>query len=206
MSGSEREAGGPTLACLGGSEPPPEMALGLKDLLHLSPGAKAHFWEALGPALPDPVPKELDGLLDRFQQAHEVPQGRLLRAIAACRMLLREAARRPTSADDFAQDVARLGGGAGEIAAILMPGFGAAMTALRQEILAATLSDHGKLLVGVDWRVDSMLLSNRGEKLQSPVAVVTLRYLEGGQPGRFTVQALPDMLQELQAMCSKILG
>jgi hypothetical protein len=51
-----------------------------------------------------------------------------------------------------------------------------------------------------------MMLSQRGDALQSPVAMVTLRYVEGGQPGRITVLALPDMLQALQAMCEKILS
>ena len=206
MTEPMREAGGPKLRCLGGSEPPPEVSLGLKDLSLLSGSARAHFWDALGPALRDPVPRELEPLLERFQQAHQVAQGPLVRAIAACRLLLREAAQRTTSGDDFAHDLAGLNAGSGELEAILMPGFESAMAALRQEILAGSLADHGKLLVGVDWRVDSMVCSDRGEKLQSPVVVVTLRYLEGGQPGRFTVQALPDMLQQLRTMCAKILG
>jgi hypothetical protein len=53
------------------------------------------------------------------------------------------------------------------------------MVAVKQEILYGTLTDHGKLLVGVDWRVDSMLNSHRGQSVPSPVTMVTLRYVEG---------------------------
>lgn len=120
-----------------------------------------------------------DRHLDAFQQEHQAPRGRLARAIKSCRFLLREAGRREVSAQTFEADLDRLSDRPGELTAIIMPGFDRAMVAVKQEILYGTLTDHGKLLVGVDWRVDSMLNSHRGQSVPSPVTMVTLRYVEG---------------------------
>jgi hypothetical protein len=43
-------------------------------------------------------------------------------------------------------------------------------------------------------------------KLRMPVALLTLHYREGADLGRMTLQALPDMVQELKAACEKVLA
>jgi hypothetical protein len=197
---STKKAG---LHCWGGEQPPSEVALGVKDIALLNDGARRHFWEALGPSLQHPLPDDLDQRIAAFQREHDVAEGPLVRAIQACRALLRKAARRSLSPEVFAEDLRALGGE--ELEALLMPGWERAMTALRQEVLYGSLIDHGKLLVGVDWRVDQMMVSHRGDKLQSPVAQVTFRYMEGKEEHRLTVQALPDTLGALQDMCKRIL-
>ena len=68
---------------------------------------------------------------------------------------------------------------------------------MRQEVLQGTLADHGKLLLGVDWRLDSVQASNRGSKMRVPVALLTLRFREGEQTQRITLQVLPETLREL---------
>ncbi|RLB60523.1 MAG: hypothetical protein DRI90_13550 [Deltaproteobacteria bacterium] len=194
------------LDCLGGTEPPAELILGVKDLLSLPKAVKQAFWDALGPVLQYPLPKDLDARLDVFRRQHEVSAGHFARALTACRNLLVGAGRHDVEREAFAADLGRLPGPEGELAEILMPGFDQAIQGIKQEILYGTLVDHGKLLVGVDWRVDSIIHSNRGRQLSSPVTQVTLRYVEGKQERRITVQALPDVLQQLQAMCQQVLG
>ncbi|MBW2531461.1 MAG: hypothetical protein JRI55_08270 [Deltaproteobacteria bacterium] len=197
---------GTKLKSLGGGEPPAELAEGLEELLRLPPSAREHFWDALGPVLRQPLPADLDERLDGFCAKHKTPAAQLGRAILACRMLLREAGRHGASRAELDEDLAKLSEHAGEIAAILLPGFDQAMAAVRQEILYGSLLDHGKQLVGLSWRVDSMLLSHRGDGLRSPVAMVTLRYREGEEESRITLQALPDMIREIRGMCDAILG
>ncbi len=41
-----------------------------------------------------------------------------------------------------------------------MPEFDRAMVAVKQEILYGTLTDHGKLLVGVNWRGDYVVVNS----------------------------------------------
>jgi len=60
-----------------------------------------------------------------------------------------------------------------------MPGYEAAKAFVRREIHQAALADHGKVVERVDWRVDQVVTSNRGEKLGVPVAVLTLSFRRG---------------------------
>jgi hypothetical protein len=191
------------LHCWGGEEPPSDILLGIKDIALLTESARRHFWEALGPSLQYPLPTELEQLVAAFQREHELQQGPLARALKSCRALLRKAARRNISREAFADDLRKVGGE--ELEALLMNGWERAMAALRQEVLYGSLIDHGNLLVGVDWRVDQMMVSHRGDKLQSPVAQITFRYMEGKEERRLTMQALPDTLGALQDMCKRIL-
>ncbi len=205
MRERDRSAPHRALQCLGGEEPSPETILGLKDLLLLPSSAKAHFWDAFGPTLQHPLPNNLEEILTTFQRKHNAPQGRLARAIEACRTLFQGAGRQEISADAFKADLTLISTDAEQLAAVLMPGFEQAMATVKKAILHGTLLDHGNLLIDVSWRVDSMLHSHRGRKLYSPVTLVTLRYLEGKNEHRITLQALPDLLKRLQAMCEEIL-
>jgi hypothetical protein len=85
-----------------------------------------------------------------------------------------------------------------------MPGYEAAKVLVRHEIARAALADHGKVVERVDWRVDQVVTSNRGEKLGVPVAVVTLSYREGERRDRITLQLPPQALRELAAMCQRL--
>ena len=48
--------------------------------------------------------------------------------------------------------------------------------------------------------------SERGARLGTQVAMLTLHYREGAEAGRVTLQVLPDMMGELKAVCDKVLG
>jgi len=204
MSEDQSTATEPGLLSLGGMSPPPELTLGLKDLLLLPKTAQDHFWEALEPSLRVPLPKDLDKHLLAFQRQHEAPERRLARALSACRQLLRQAVANNLTVAEFERDLVAIADDEAAVTRILLPAFERAVPIVREEILYGSLTDHGKLLAGVDWRVDSMLLSHRGRRLQSPIALVTLRYIEGKEQRRITLQVLPEMLDQLKAMCETI--
>lgn len=128
------------------------------------------------------------------------------RALKACRFLLREASRADLDAAAFAADVDALSGCSEEIRAILLAGYDAAKGLLRREILRKSLLDHGRLLVGVDWRLDQVLASGHGANLGTPVGVLTLRYRDGERQERLTLHALPEVLRELRDACDRLLG
>jgi hypothetical protein len=193
------------LHCLAGAEAPAGIAQDLHRLAGLPDSARRHFWEALGPCLGEVLAPEMEARLDQFCHAHGAAGPDLARAIKACRFLLRSAACIDLPRDLFAHDLDRLEANPPVLGPILLPGYEAAKARLRAEILRETLADHGKLLEGIDWRLDSLSSSSRGDKLRAPVAVLTFRYQEGGRKGRITLQVMPETLQELQRICDRLL-
>ncbi len=115
----------------------------------------------------------------------------------ACRFLLREAAGANVERTVFVQDLRALCGRDDVLEQFFVAGYDAACQVVRQEVLQGTLADHGKLLMGVDWRLDSVQASSRGSKMRIPVALLTLRYREGDQARRITLQVLPETLRQL---------
>jgi len=194
------------LHCLGGAEAPPEIPGDVRRVLKLSAIAKQCLWKVLGPSLNEAPPPGIDELVDQFCRAYDVSPDDLAPAIRGCRFLIREASRADLSTVQFAEDVAAVSGGSVELGAILLPGYEGAKVHLRREILRGALGDHGKLVEGITWRVDQVTGCDRGQGLRIPITLLTLRYREGDERGRVTVQLLPDAVRELRAACDKILG
>lgn len=194
------------LHALGGGAAPPGMAADLQKILLLPASARQHFWEALGPSLREPLTPEVEAQLDQFCRAHTIDDDLLAPAIKACRFLVRRAAAIDLSRALFAEDLAQLAGSAPELAALLLAGYEAGKSVVRRELLRNALLDHGKLVEGVDWRVDRLATSNRGDKLDARIVSLTLRYREGEHNERITLQMLPESIAELRAMCDALLS
>jgi hypothetical protein len=196
----------PRLYCLGGGEAPPGLGADLRRLVSLPTQALEKLWQVLAPSLAETIAKETEELLDVFCSAYGADPDELGRVIKACRFVIREAAQRDVPAAAVAQDLDRLCPGDPLVRELLMAGYGAARERIRHEIVKAAVSDHGKLLVGIKWRLDAIQASEGGLQLKMPVALVTLHYLEGSEAGRVTLQVLPDMMGELKNVCEKVLG
>ena len=194
------------LHCLGGISAPVEIVADLRKLLDLPPRAFQTLWEVLGPCLGAKIPPAAESRLTEFCKTHGVDEGTLGAALKACRFLLRGAASLDLSRAVFAEDLASLSGKGDEISELLLAGYEQAKNLIRAEILQGALADHGKLCEGIDWRVDYLTSSNRGEKLRIPVAMLTVRYREGNRSDRITVQFLPDAIKDLRKICDQILS
>jgi hypothetical protein len=192
------------LYALGGEEAPSQVVADLKAVLRLPERAKVHFWEALGPCLKEPLTPAIEELLSGFCRAFEAPDADVGSAIRACRFLLREASIRNLSPSAFADDIARLSGGSKELTSILLAGFEAAKKVVRSEIVAASLADHGKLCETIEWRVDTVSTSSRGDKIQIPVVWLTLGYREGERRDRISLQLTPEAVQSFRRVFDKI--
>jgi hypothetical protein len=164
------------------------------------------LWQVLGPSLSEPITKDAEELLEVFCAAYHLDEESFGRAIKASRFVLREAAQRDVPSVAFAEDLGRLCPEDRLVSELLLAGYEPAKARLRHEIVKAAVADHGKLLVGVKWRLDAVQASEQGARLQMPVALFTLHYLEGREMGRFTVQILPDMVNELKTACENVLG
>lgn len=193
------------LTSLRGEAAPPGIAADLARVLALPLSARQRLWEVLGPCLREPLGKDIEAKLDAFCKAHQAPDADVARGIKACRFLLRQAAALDVTKADFTEDLRRIGDGAA-LAELLLPGFDQAKAVVRLEIARAAIVDHGALLEGVDWRVDTIGPTNRGEGLGVPVGVVTLRICEGDERRRVTLQILPDVAAELRRLCDKLAG
>jgi COMM domain len=194
------------LHCLGGVSAPIEIVGDLRKLLDLPPLARQTLWDVLGPCLGAQIPPSAEARLTEFCRVHDANEGALAAAIKACRFLLRSAVSLDLSRAVFAEDLASLAGSNKEISEILLAGYDSAKALIRAEILQGALADHGKLCEAIDWRVDYLASSNRGEKLRIPVAMLTLRYREGSRSDRITLQFLPDAIKDLRKICDQILS
>lgn len=188
----------PSLHSLGGSAPPADLAVDLRALVALPSGAQRNLWEALGPVLAEPISADVEARLTAFCARHQAADGDLARSLKACRFLLRSAVKLGVDQERFAADLDALGGDdAPRLRALLLPGFDAARRFVREEIVRRTLAEHGKLVEGVDWRVEQLVASNHGDGVDQRVAAVTLRFSEGDRRERITLYFTPEMLAEL---------
>jgi hypothetical protein len=194
-----------TLRCLAGGQPPLELGRDLNGIAALPLAAKQRFWEALGPSLSEPLSSSIEGQLDAFCRGLGAPKAELARALKACRFLVREASKVDLPRAALAEDLAALGANS-EAQAILLGGYEKAKAFVRAEILRAALVSHGKLLVSADWRVDSVLGTAGGARLDAQVVLLTLSYQEGERRERITLQVAPEALRELKKMCEELLG
>lgn len=197
------------LHCLGGKAAPEAIVADLKTLARLPERARARFWDALGPALPDPVPASVEPALDTFARAFDAPRDDLARALKASRFLVREACARGLDRARFEEDVVRLAGGpvspeAAVIAPILLSRYDAARATLGASAFRDTLTDHGAVVESIEWRVDVVLASSRGDAGAAKIAVLTLGYRDGDRKDRITLHLSPEKLEELRSACERM--
>jgi hypothetical protein len=199
-------ATGVRLHCLGGGAAPPDLGADLLRLLRLPGEAQEKLWQVLVPCLAETLTKETEQLLDVFCGAYKVEEDDLAQAVKACRFVIRGAARLDLPEAGLAADLDQLCPADPRVKEIVLAGYAPAKEQLRREILRAAVADHGKLLTGVNLRLDMIQTSERGARLQLPVAVLTLHFQEGAAAGRVTFQVLPDMMAELRNSFEQVLG
>jgi hypothetical protein len=195
------------LQSLGGGEAPPDLPGDLRRLLRLPPAALSKLWQVLEPCVVvQDLSEETSRLLDVFCAAHRIDTDELGRVIKSCRFLIGEAARRDLSEDQLRSDLEALCPDTLLIHEVLLVGYGRAKAAIRQGLAVAALVGHGKLLLGADWRLDTIQTSAQGAKLGVSVAMLTLHYREGQENRRITLQVLPDMMGQLKGICEQVLS
>jgi len=197
------------LICLDGEKAPAAIADDLRLVASLSAAARGRFWDALGPALPEPVPDSVETSLDAFSRAYEVHPNVLGRMLKASRFLVREASARNLDRAQFEEDIVRLCGGAMSpeaaiVAPILLSHYDAARASLGAVAFRETVADHGDVLRSVEWRLDAVLASSRGHTGGTRMAVLTLGYGRGPEEKRLTLHVTPDKLEELRRACERM--
>ena len=186
-------------------EPPSGLAVALRVIADLPTEVRAKLAELI-PELLELMPEDqLDNRIVRHCRKLELDPARLAPPLKSARFLFRIAASNAASPEDVAADLEALVPGA-PLAEWLVPLYESVLPALRQEIAMASLAAHGKVLSGIEWRIDAIAASNRGRGIQLPVAMLTFDYRDRNQPGSVTLQLLPSMVKELRDVCERLLA
>ena len=198
------------LFCLDGENAPEAISADLRLIAAMPDAARSRFWDALGPALSEPVPDSIENTLDAFARAHDVHPNILARALKASRFLVREASARGLDRSLFEEDIVHLcGGGLSPEAAIITPlllsRYDTARLSLGSVAFRETVADHGPVLHSVEWRLDGVLASSRGDTGNAHIAVLTLGYGQGPEEKHLTLQITRDKLEELRRACERML-
>jgi len=119
-------------------------------------------------------------------------------AMRGCDFLLRQACALDVDTEAFRQDLSALSEGDEQGVEVIVSQYDGAKAELRKVIVQESLADHGKVLVGIDWRVDNVTASDRGAELNTTVVLLTLRYRENNRVERITLQLTPEAIRELK--------
>jgi hypothetical protein len=200
------------LNCMGKQPGPPTLAGDLAHIIDLPEVVRDDLWSVLEPNLSAINTPHSNQAVESYCERHQLDPQAITPVIGACRFLFLRGAEHNTPPALIEEDIKRLladeKGDAGEIDAVLgnvMPCYERAAPKLRVKAIYEALTDHGKVVTDVKWRVDDVSHANTGEAINVPVAMVTLRYAEGDQTGQITVQLLPAELKKLHAACEQAL-
>jgi hypothetical protein len=194
----------PRLHCLGGEPAPAEVVRDWSRLLALPERARQGLWEILAPSLSGGVDATMERRAESFCHLFELPAPDLQASLRVCRFLFTRAGALDLGVHPFSEDLAALSGGDPPAGAIVLSWYEAAKSLVRRGILEKSVLDHGRVLVGLDWRVDRIAGSDRGVHFDAPVALMTLRLREGGGEERTTIYVLPEVLGQIKEAVSRI--
>lgn len=195
---------GVALHCLRGEPAPEEVTRDWATLKGLPGPAVDGLWELLGPSLAG-VDPALERKAEAFCRLYELPPDAVRSSLRVCRFVLLRASGAGLALDQLAADVLALSAGEDTAAGrMLVLRYDAARQIVRQSALEQALLDHGKLLVGVDVRVDRLAATDRGGGMDQPVILLTLRTREGERNDRTTMYLTPETFSRMKEAWARI--
>lgn len=194
------------LNCCQGRPAPLPVVEGWRQFLRFPEQARKGFWGVLFPALLEPANPSNEQRIESFSREYGLEEEAVVLAMRGCDFLLRHASALDLDAAMFQQDLSALSEEDKGGAEVILSKYEAAKADLRKAIIQESLADHGKVLVGIDWRVDNVTASDRGAKLNTTVVLLTLRYRENKRVERITLQLTPEAVKELKLFCDRFVG
>ena len=193
----------PTLQCCQGEAPPDAVVRGWKHLLSLPTGAQQDLVEILAQAPVELDDGTLDTALSAVQERHGLQREPLVGALQASRFLLLRASALDLDAEAFVADLQALSPSGSGGVRLLGGRYLPLKNGIREGLLERSLADHGKVLVGLDWRVDRVSSSDRAVDLEAPVVFLTLQLQDADERERVTVQLTNRSIQLLRQFCQR---
>ncbi|TVR62265.1 MAG: hypothetical protein EA422_11555 [Gemmatimonadales bacterium] len=193
----------PELATCGGQPVPAPVQEGWETLLTLPSSVLQAFAEVLMASVAEVDEEALGQAVAELSGRHGLDVDAVVRAIQACQFLLRQAAVLDLDAATFASDLQQLSGEQTGPLRLLLARYGPMKAQIRERLLLQTLMDHGKVLVGLDWRVDRVSASNRLNGPASDVVLLTLELQSTAGPERVSIQLPNRSLNLLREFCAQ---
>jgi hypothetical protein len=198
-SEGQEQVGRPVWHCFPDGTPPEQVVVGWRMLLGLPPAALRNLWNLLAVALDQPVNPESRQLIESYAQRYDANAANVLGAVRACDFLLRQAASLNVEEAGFRSDLVALSGGSPAGIELILPRYEEIRQRLRERLLEDTLADHGNVLVGFDWRVDAVHMSNHGQMDDATVVLLNLRYRSGDEQKHLALQLPPRTVALLKS-------
>ena len=190
-----------------GGEPAPVMVVdGWNRYCRFPVEAREPFLDLLRPVILDPANPAILGAVRDLATNQGLREEDVSAALQAGSILYTQVGALDLASEDLKSDLEALSRGEAEAATAFLSRFDATKQEVRNAIIQGTLRDHGKVLVGLDWRVDEIKASDRGAPLEVSVVLLTLRYQDGDEPGRITLQLTPDAMKQLGAFAARFGG
>jgi hypothetical protein len=190
----------PPWHCFPAEGPPDGVIAGMRMLLGLPRGAQTNLWRLVRIGLEEPETPEHRQLVEGYAMRFDANPAHVAGAVAALQYMLRQAAILNLPDTAFFTDVQTLSGSDRAGIELLAPHYQRVRNHLRLQLLESTLADHGNVLVGFDWRIDQVNVSNHGEMQNVPVVFLNLIYRHGAEPNkRLSLQLTPSAIASLKA-------
>lgn len=193
----------PKLHCLQGQAAPDAIVGGWDSFIVMRTSAQQAFVELLVDSILETDEAALGTALHQFCETHGVSRDEAFAALKAAQFLLHRAAASDLDTETFAADLQALSPDAVDGLRLLGTRYAPLKQRIREELLLQTLSDHGKVLRDLNWRLDTFNSSDRVVGLRSPVVFLTLQLEDAGGQERVTVQLTPQSVQMLQRFCQR---
>lgn len=171
---------------------PPQAFDGWNRLTRFPDGALERFWELMQPALADHP--ETVGRARAFAEGHAIRPEDLEAALEATLFLVRHAVSCDLDSESFAEDLARISGPLPRAGELVARGYADDKPRLREALFERALLAHGDVLVGLDWRVDTIRATRSAAKLDYEVVLLTLHVRRGDTVEQRHVQVAPGAL------------
>lgn len=193
------------LQFLDGDAPPERVAVDLRTLASLPEAVLAALRDALEPALASHMDDRAEAALAKFCRTHGVTEAELAPGLLALRLVLLRALERDLPAAGLVNPLGRV---FDDVAIVerLVALYADLRVARARTALVRALGEHGKTVMGIDWRLDTVRACQHGGNIDENLVLLTFRYQRGQAPGRVTLQLMPDMVAELRDICDKLVG
>ncbi len=206
MTESTESNGAMRLHCLAGQAASAEVLSDWQRLMGLPERARGSLWELVTASLGQ-VDAALERRAEAFCQLYGVAAADLQSSLRVCRFLMGRASAIDLPFAQMAEDVALLSRGAQpEMGALFLSHYDAAKALVRRGLVERMMLDHGKVLTGLDWRVDKIAASDRGVGRDTPVVLLTLRLRDGDREERNTFYLTPEAFTQMKNAWAGIEG
>ncbi|MEM9694244.1 MAG: COMM domain-containing protein [Myxococcota bacterium] len=162
----------------------------------LGPLVTAFVLEGMSPSLGEQ--------LSRLGNAYAVEDTDLVSWLRVSRWLIRQSSATAISAEELASDIQLLWPDDPAVFALLLATYARVRDQVRDELVSSALKKHGNLLADVDWRIDYISSERHVPRIDTHVAMVTLRYHTGAGEERLTLQMTLHHLQRLARLFASL--